>query len=98
MPLPAMAEPAGIFFGALAASGYLLPIVAVVEILVGMLCFANRYQPLALVVFFPVMLNAFLFHLFLDPVGIGGAALALGMNVFLLFSHREAFAALLRQH
>jgi hypothetical protein len=42
------------------------------------------------------MLNAFLFHLFLDPPGIGGAAVALAMNVYLMFACRAAYKDLFK--
>ena len=98
MPMPPMPEEANDFIGALVESGYLMVIVAVVEIIVGILLIVNRYQPLALVVLFPILLNAFLFHLFLDPMGIGGAALSIAMNIFLLFTNKESYQTLFKAH
>jgi hypothetical protein len=40
------------------------------------------------------MLNAFLFHAFLDLLGIGAAALAVIMSVFLLFKTKITLVAL----
>lgn len=75
MPMPTMPEAAGEFMGALVKSGYLMAIVAIVEIVVGVLLLINKYHALELIVVFPIILNAFLFHLFLDIAGIGGALL-----------------------
>ena len=96
IPMPPMPEAAGEFMGALVKSGYLLVIVAIVEVITGVLLLANRYQSLALVVVFPVILNAFLFHLFLDLPGIGAAAFAIIMNIFLLFANKESYKFLLK--
>lgn len=96
MPMPPLPESAGAFMAALAASGYIMPIVAFVEIGAGVLLMINKFKPLALIVLFPIALNAFLFHAFLDLPGIGGAALLIIMNVFLMFSEKDAYASMLK--
>jgi uncharacterized membrane protein YphA (DoxX/SURF4 family) len=82
--------------GALVNSGYLMIVVALVEVVTGVLLLINKYQALALIVLFPVLLNAFMFHLFLDPSGIAGAALALIMNIYLLFANKSKYSELLK--
>ena len=72
-----------------------MSIVAIIEIIVGVLLLINKFQSLAIVVIFPVLLNAFLFHLFLDIAGIGGAAIAMAMNIFLFFANKESYKSLL---
>jgi hypothetical protein len=72
-----------------------MSIVAIIEIAVGVLLLINKYQSLAIVVVFPVLLNAFLFHLFLDIAGIGGAGIAMAMNTFLFFANKESYKSLL---
>ena len=96
MPMPPMPEAAGEFMGALVKSGYILVIVAVIEVIAGVLLLINKYQALALIVVFPIILNAFLFHLFLDIAGIGGAFIAITMNVFLFFINKESYSALFK--
>jgi len=96
MPTPPMPEAAGEFMGALVATGYLMVVVAIVEIITGIMLLTNRFQPLALVLLFPVLLNAFLFHLFLAPAGIGGALVASAMNIFLFFANKEAYNSILK--
>ncbi len=96
MPMPPMPEAAGEFMGALVKSGYLMVVVALVEIAAGVLLLINKYQSLALIIVFPVILNAFLFHLFLDPQGIGGAAFAMAMNIFLFFANKESYKSILK--
>lgn len=96
MPMPEAAEPAATFMGALIATGYIMPIVALVEIITGLLILFNKYQAISLVILFPVMLNAFLFHLFLDLSGIGGALMAMAMIIFLLFAQKDKFTQLFK--
>jgi hypothetical protein len=96
MPMPPMPETAGEFMGALVKSGYLMVVVALVEIATGVLLLINKYQSLALIIVFPVILNAFLFHLFLDTQGIGGAAFAMAMNIFLFFANKESYKSILK--
>ena len=96
MPMPPLPEEASEFMGALVKSGYLMQAVAIVEIVTGLMLLVNRLQPLALVILFPVLLNAFWFHLFLDPAGIAGAFIAMAMNQFLFFANKESYKSLLK--
>ena len=96
IPMPPHPGAAGEFMGALAKSGYIFPIVALIEIGTGILLLTKKFIPLALVLLFPVMLNAFLFHAFLDLPGIGAAAFAIILNGFLMFSEKQSYAAILK--
>ncbi len=77
-------------------SGYIMPIVAIVEIVAGILLLIGRFVPLALVILFPVMLNALLFHLALDPGGAAGAGVAVVLNIILFFAYKDRFAGILK--
>ncbi len=70
--------------------------IAVIEITTGILFLANKFTALAAIILFTVMLNAFLAHLFLDPTGIGAAALIISMNVFLFFANKEKYNEVLK--
>jgi len=94
MPLPPMPEPAESFMGALMDTGYIMVIVAALEVISGIFLMINKYSALILVIVFPVLLNAFLFHLFLDFKGIGGALLALSLTVFLMYKSFNTYKAL----
>ena len=96
MPMPPMPEAAGAFMGALVDSGYLMTLVALVEIVAGVSILINKYKTLALVILLPVILNAFLFHLFLDLSRIAGSAVALMMNLFLMYANKESYRSLLK--
>jgi putative oxidoreductase len=67
MPTKTVAEPASVFIGALINSGYLWALLKATETLGGFLLLTNLYVPLALVILAPLVVNIFLFHLFLNP-------------------------------
>lgn len=96
MPMPDMDGAAKEFFDALMHSEYIMPIVAVVEIVTGILFLTNKYTALAAVVLFPVILNALLFHLFLDPAGMGAAALAMIMVIVVAFANKGKYHDMLQ--
>jgi len=95
MPAMELSAPGLEFMGAFIKIGYGMTAVAVVEIITGILIAANVFRALALVALFPIMLNALLFHLFLDPENMLPAVLAILMNIFLMYSVRDKYARLL---
>ena len=94
MPFPPMPEDANRFMGALMESGYIMYIVAIVEILSGVFLLINKFSNFWLIVIFPILLNAFLFHLFLDIAGIVGALFAISLNIFLIIKSFEVYRVL----
>lgn len=96
VPTPPLPSEASEFMAALINSGYLMEAVGIVEIVTGIMLLLNRFKPLALVILFPVLLNAFWFHLFLDPEGIGVPFIAMAMNHFLFFANKESYKSMLK--
>jgi len=97
LPMPEMGETAGTYFGGLAATGYFLPVLKIVEIVGGLLLIVRVFAPLALVLLAPVVVQILLFHLFLDPAGTPMAIVITLIEAYLgFFVYREAFAPLLR--
>jgi putative oxidoreductase len=96
IPQPDPTPEAGAFLGALFVTGYMFPIIKVIEIVIGLALLTNRFVPLALVLIAPISINIFLVHLLLDPSGLAlGAVILLG-NAFLLFAYRNVFTDLLK--
>ena len=83
-PPPPPNEAAAAFLGALAATGYMFPIIAVTEILVGVCFVAGRFVALAAVVIVPISLNIFLFHAAIDPAGMAVGIFVAAANLYLL--------------
>jgi len=86
----------GAFMMALFGTGYLMKLVAIVEILAGLSFLTNKYTALMAVILMPVMLNAFLAHLFLDQAGIGGAAMILIFTVLIMIDNKDKYKAILQ--
>ena len=86
----------GVFMTALFQSGYLMKLVAVVEIVAGLSFLANKYVALMAVVLMPVMLNAFLVHLFLDPSGIAGATVLLVFTILIMLENKGRYKDILK--
>ncbi len=80
--------------GALAATGYMFPVIKGTEVLSGALLLSGRFVPLALVLLAPVIVNIALFHFILTPPNPMTFVL-LGLEVFLAWSYRESFRGLL---
>lgn len=84
MPAPEHNEAATAFFGALFATGYMLPLIAVVEILCGAAFVAGRFVALAAVLLAPISVNIVLFHALLDPAGGAPGFFVGAANIYLL--------------
>jgi uncharacterized membrane protein YphA (DoxX/SURF4 family) len=95
-PTPPAPERAMAFMGALAATGYMFPLVKGVEVIGGALLLSNRFVPLALAIVAPNVVNIVLFHAVLAPAGLPIALLLLGLELFSAWSYRSAYASMLR--
>ncbi len=97
LPMPEMGETAGTFFGGLAATGYFLPVLKIVETGCGLLLLLRLFSPLALVVLAPVIVQILLFHVFLDPAGLPMAVVITLLAVYLgLGVYRNSFIGVLQ--
>jgi len=94
-PAPEHNEAAGAFMGALVATGYMMPIIAVVEAACGAAFVAGRFVALAAVVLAPISVNIVAFHLFLDPSGMVPALVVGAANVYLLAVNLSKYQDLL---
>lgn len=97
LPPPELPEAGGNFIGALVASGYLMTLVKLTEVVGGVLLLLGRFVPLALTILAPIVVNIVLFHLFLAP---GAAAMALPilvlvLELFLAYAYRKSFRGVL---
>jgi hypothetical protein len=91
-PLP---EKAAAFAGALATSGYMMPLIGLTLLTVGVLLLLNRFVPLALVLFAPFIVNSLAFHVFLEPSGLVPAGVFLALELYLAWAYRHAYGPLL---
>lgn len=95
LPMPQPAAEGGAFLGALAATGYMFPLIKGTEVVVGLLLLSGRFVPLALTLLAPVSVNILAYHIALDPAP-GLPLVIVAAQVFLAYSYRESFRALLQ--
>jgi len=95
---PPVAPGAEALRDALFGSGYIIPAVLIVYLIVGLSYVSGLYVALASVLLFPVSLNILLFHAFLNPNprSLTIAGLLFLANLGMLWLHRSAFAELLK--
>ena len=93
---PAPTGTAGAFVGGLFQSGYLFPLIKVIETLCGFFLLFGRFIPLVLVVLLPISINIFLFHCFLEPgaMQISIVVLILICQFYLAWVYRDYYKQL----
>jgi len=94
IPMEPPTGAAGEFMNSLGATGYIFPIVGMLEVVIGALLLLKKWIAFALILLAPISINILLFHLFLD---IPGAAIALLVTVFngvLIFKHWQQYKPL----
>jgi uncharacterized membrane protein YphA (DoxX/SURF4 family) len=94
LPQPSMPEGAISFFGALAMTGYILPLLFGTQIVGGVLLLVGMV-PLALVILAPIIVNIVAFHVVLAPGGLPLAVVVAAAALFLAYAHRESYGPLL---
>lgn len=75
MPAPEFPEEAGNLMGAFMESGWVMPLLALAEIIGGILVIIPKTRALGAIILFPVILGILLFHITLAPDGLIIAAI-----------------------
>jgi uncharacterized membrane protein YphA (DoxX/SURF4 family) len=94
MDTPDLNTAAGQFMNSLGATGYIFPVVGVLEVIIGAMLLFKKYIAFALILLAPISINILLFHLFLDIPGLSIALLILVFNSILIFKHWQQYKPL----
>lgn len=94
IPMEAPTGDAGVFMNSLGASGYMFPIVGVLEVIIGIMLLMKKWVAFALTLLAPISINIMLFHLFLDLPGSPVALLILVFNGILIYKHWQQYKPL----
>lgn len=89
MPMPEMSEQGMALMEAFGDTAYMFPLIAITELLAGLMIISKKCTALGAVLLMPVTVNIFLFHAFLDPAGLVMAIVLLGINIYLLYSQKS---------
>jgi uncharacterized membrane protein YphA (DoxX/SURF4 family) len=95
MPQPVPTGAAKTFMEGLAATGYLLTLIKVTELVCGIAFVVGRFVPLAIVIIFPISLNIFLYHAYVGHEGLPVAVFVLAANLFLAYAYRKHYKSML---
>jgi uncharacterized membrane protein YphA (DoxX/SURF4 family) len=86
---------AGDYLRVFVASGYIY-VVAVLQIVCGLLLLIGRFVPLGLTILATIIVNILIFHTLMAPEGFPPALVVTALELFLLWQYRAAFAGLLQ--
>ena len=92
LPMPEPTPEAGAFLGALMDSGYMFYFIKIVELIGGVMLLIGICIPFALLLLAPIVVNIFLFHIFLDPAGFLMGLFIFLLEFYLLYHYRSVFS------
>ena len=94
IPQPPPHEPLALqYMGVMIQSHYFV-LVFLLQLLAGLLLLANRFVPLALTLLAPILVNVLLFHILMNPEGVGAGLFATILWLLVFLSVRNAFAGI----
>ena len=97
MPLPEdLPEKMMKLFTAFMEVGWLMPLIAVAEIVGGLLFITNKYRALGAIIIFPVMIGILLTHLINAPSGLPIALVLLAINLWVIIENREKYLPMIQ--
>lgn len=76
--------------------GWLMPLIAVVEIIGGILVITNKYRALGAIMIFPVMVGILLTHIFYAPSGLPIALVLFAVQAWMMIDNRAKYAPMFR--
>lgn len=96
MPMPENAPAEGMKdFAAMMEISWLLPLVAVAEILGGILVIIPKTRALGALVIFPVMVGIVLTHIFVDTTNLAVALVLAGILGWMMYENKEKYLPIL---
>ncbi|MFZ6664640.1 DoxX family protein [Peijinzhouia sedimentorum] len=96
MPMPEMSEEMMQIVGGFVTIKWIFPLVAIVEIVGGVLISIPKTRALGAIVILPVMVGIFAHHLVHDISGIGIALVLFGINVWVIIANWNRYLPILK--
>lgn len=82
------------FMSSLGNTGYIFPVLGVLEVLIGVMLLLKKWVPFAIILLAPISINILLFHLFLAIPGVAIALLVSVFNAILIYKHWQLYRPL----
>lgn len=83
-----------LFMDGVLATGYLMPLIKITELVCGVAFVTGFFVPLASIVIAPIIVNIFFFHLLVDTSGLPVAIFLVLANALVAYSHWNAYRPL----
>ena len=94
IPMDAPTGTAGEFMSSLNATGYIFPLLGILEVFIGLMLLLKKWVPFAIILLAPISVNILLFHLFLELPGVAVALLIAIFNGILIYKHWKLYRPL----
>tara|TARA_B100000795_G_scaffold258238_1_gene232165 strand:+ start:1693 stop:2067 length:375 start_codon:yes stop_codon:yes gene_type:complete len=94
IPIFDMPPAAANFMESLNSTGYVLYVVASLEIIIGLLLLLKKWVPFALVLLAPIVINILLFHVFLNVSGVFVAIFMIAITATLIYKYWKSYRSL----
>ena len=97
MPMPDEI-PAGLLnlMSAFMQIGWLMPLIAIAEIVGGLLFIFTRLRALGAIVIFPIMVGILLTHIINAPSGLPLAVVLMAINLWVIYENREKYLPMIK--
>ena len=96
MPMPEFTEAQIKVNTAFMTITWLMPLIAVIEIVGGSLVILRKTRALGAIVIFPVMIGISLHHIVLEPSGLPIAIVLLAINLMAIWDNRKKYEEMLK--
>ncbi len=97
MPMPKeMPENMMKVMGAFMEIGWLMPLIAIVEIIAGVLVITNKFRALGAVMLFPITVGVLLTHMVNILFGLPVAIVLMLINLWIIIENREKYLPMIR--
>jgi putative oxidoreductase len=84
------------FMAAFMEIGWLLPLIAVAEIVGGILFIIPKFRALGAVIISPVLAGILLTHIFIEPSGLPIALILLTIHLWVIIENREKYLPMIK--
>ena len=76
--------------------GWLLPLIAVAEIVGGLFFISNKLRPLGAIILFPVLVGIILTHILIAPSGLPMAIILWAIELWVIIENRDKYLQLIK--
>lgn len=76
--------------------GWLMPLIAIAEIVGGVLFIIPKYRALGAIIIFPVMIGIILTHITMAPSGLPMALALFAINIWVIIENREKYLPMIK--